>query len=220
MRSLTQENITVVMTPPFPSDRIIKKFKEKNLCSVIKRDNQTEKFQVRPNKRTSRFGEKIAVLSKMDYEEVLFLDNDTRILEDPQKLFNHDFEFSARIDNGFYLVNWDKWADVFEGMGKRSKPLFNAGVLAFKNYSCRRLMSQALFFLSLDLPRYGEYYQKDQLAISLSISFYDRVRCMDRTDHAFRWMDEPHDTVIYHGSKRPFIKRLGVYFKNLVNHYA
>lgn len=225
LRKFTDAPIHVIITPPIPPERVLKKLithdvkTKTNLCDLMFTHNKTDGFKIREHTRFGRFGEKIGSLSMMDSENILFLDCDTVALRDPEELFKHDFDFSARIDNGFSLVEWNKWADLFGARSNEIKPMFNAGVMAFKNNACQKIMRDALRYMGQPLPKYGEYYQKDQLAISLSLSGY-KIRCMDRRDHGFRWLDEPHDSVIYHGSRRNPLKRIGFYLRNLRDHYA
>ena len=226
LRKFTDAPIHVIITPPVPEPWKLDKLRDKgavkktDFCSIGFTNNKTEPFNIRPHTRTGRFGEKIGALTMFDSKNVLFLDNDTRIIKNPETLFDHDFDFSARIDNGFSLVNWDEWSDIFLRVQKKVMPLFNAGVMAFKNHSCKKIMDEALRCFQMELPKYGEYYQKDQLAIGLSLGGEYKIRYMGEEDHAFRWLDESHETVIYHGSKRPLIKRVGVSFRKLYNHFS
>ena len=202
-----QNEIIVALTPPYPTKkRYLKELHQ--YAQILRTENTTSPLQPRPGK-SGRFGEKIVAVLNSKAEDVVFLDCDTRVINNPQKLLHGDYDFSARAAGGFLDLDINTWTQMFIDLDKTPIPMINAGFMIFRGGSHRCIMKEALtYFEESNLPRCHHYhYHKDQYAISLAASGY-KIRWMSREDHAYRWKNEPPDTVVLHGERRPILKQL------------
>lgn len=136
----------------------------------------------------------------MDCPNIIFLDSDTIIKRDLSELLEGEYEFSGRIAPGFLDIDIDAWNQMFLERGKIPVPMINTGFMIFKNHTHNRIADEDLYYMNSDLPHpHPVRYYKDQYAISLAVSGR-KIKCMDKTIHAFLWNNEV-DGYVIHGSK-------------------
>jgi hypothetical protein len=220
LESLTKfvrkKDIEVHLTPPHPAITVRKQI-EPFARIIIEDENKTPEFQLTPTIR-GRFCEKIAILNRVEGEEVLFLDCDTRINRDPNELFKDDFHVSARVAEGYKYFNFNKWNNLFLSLELTPIPMINAGVMAFKGGVHKRITDKALKYLDKKLPKCApRYYHLDQYVLSLAFSEYD-IRWMSPKEHGYRFNHESKDTIIFHGGKRSINHELVLLGQMVVNY--
>jgi len=199
---IDSSKIDVIFTPPWEDNHDVKELEKYANITYMK--NSTQPFQLYDG-CMGRYGEKIAAIYSINAEDIIFLDSDTKVLENPIQLLEGDFEISARIASGFNDLDINKWTSIFLKHGKTPIPMMNAGVLVFKNGVHKKIMKDALrYFLNEDFPKcHHNYFHKDQYAITLAASGH-KIKWMTRNEHAYRWLNEYPHAIILHGEKKPF----------------
>jgi len=216
-RFADRDEITVVLTPPYPTKKgYLKELHQ--YAQILRKENTTSPLQPRPGKSGS-YGEKIVAVLNAEARDVIFLDCDTRVIKDPKELLHGDYDFSARVAGGFPDLDINTWTQMFLDRGKTPIPMINAGFMIFRGGSNREIMKEAItYYEEPKLPRCHHYhYHKDQYAISLAASSH-RIRWMSREEHAYRWKNERPNTVILHGERRPILKQLRLSSGELINY--
>lgn len=189
------EKINVFYTPPY--DEHDEEELEKLGVNLIKKENQTESFNINTGDEEGHYGEKTN-LCNIESENVVFLDCDTLVLGNIWNVIEGDFDFKARP--GDAGVHEQKWRQMFEREGEEYMEWMpNAGFLVFKNGVHREIGEKWLEYTNKDL----KYERKDmnhqeQYALALSISKYDTEK-MTEDEHVMEWADKTNATgTIYH----------------------
>lgn len=187
------ENIHVFYTPPY--DEGDEKTLRDTGVNIVKKENQTEAFNVSRSLPESHYGEKIN-LCNIESENVVFLDCDTVIGNNIWEVIEGDFEFKARPEEP---PEDEKWRSLFE---KYDEPYMgwmpNAGFLIFKDGFHRDLEDKWLnYFQEVDIQR-RKVNHREQYALALSTSS-GKVEKMSPKEHTLEWLNEKtSDAYVYH----------------------
>ena len=103
------EKIHIFYTPPY--DDRDEEVLEDTGANIIKKENQTEAFNVSRSLPESHYGEKINLCS-LEEENVVFLDCDTVIGNNIWEVLEGDFEFKARPAHRFN--DEEDWKKMFD----------------------------------------------------------------------------------------------------------
>ncbi|QKQ98765.1 hypothetical protein GKQ38_04540 [Candidatus Nanohaloarchaea archaeon] len=189
------EKINIFYTPPY--DEEDEKALKETGANVVKKENQTEAFNVSRSLPESHYGEKINLCS-LEEKNVVFLDCDTIVGNNIWEVLEGDFEFKARPAHRF---NDDKdWKKMFD---ERDRPYLdwmpNAGFLVFKEGAHRKIQDDWANLVSQDLEfQMGKVDHHEQYALALTISDL-KIHEMKKKEHVFEWKDEKvADAYIYH----------------------
>ena len=213
---ISPSNVHVISTPPH-IDKNLQTALTKQGVNLTFQENETPYFEMRPGKG-GYYGEKLAKLSTIDAENVLLLDCDTQVLDHPQKLFEGDFEVSARVGSGYLEFDFNIWNRMFNYHGKTPIPMMNSGCVAFKEKSHIPISRAAIKLLKYyNWPIFHHKRHYDQYALSLASSGY-RIKWMSQREHGFRWEYESKNCVVYHGAKRKPLRGIGVKIMEVVNY--
>ncbi len=189
------EQIRIFYTPPY--DQEDEKALEKTGATVIKKENQTEAFNVSRSLPESHYGEKIN-LCNIDAENVVFLDCDTVVGNNIWRVLEGDFEFKARPAHRFN--DQKDWKQLFD---KRDRPYLdwmpNAGFLIFKQKAHKKIKDDWIRFIGEDLDfQMGKVNHHEQYALALAVSDL-KIHEMKKKDHVLEWRDEKvPDAYVYH----------------------
>jgi hypothetical protein len=192
---VSPEKISVFYTPPY--DEHDEEQLEKLGVNLIKKQNQTESFNINTGDEEGHYGEKTN-LCNIESENVVFLDCDTLILEDIWKVIEGDFEFKARPgDAGVHEENWRKMFERFDEEYMDWMP--NAGFLIFKNEIHKQIGEKWLNYTNKDLKyERKNMNHQEQYALALSVSEYN-IQKMTEDEHVMEWADKPNATgTVYH----------------------
>jgi hypothetical protein len=192
-------DIVVFYTPPRQDEHM--EFLESLGVDLRIRDHWGEPFKMGREDEPSHYTDKLWIC-EIDEEEVIFLDCDTIVLEDPIQLLEGDFDFKARED--MYDLKNSGWRELFEKFGKPESWMPNAGVMVFKNGVLKNSREELERFLKYDYKELSvDTWHLEQYAFALVMSEY-RVKKMKNREHMFGWEDETYDEgVIYHlGGRR------------------
>ena len=187
------EQIRIFYTPPY--DQKDEKALEQTGAEIIKKENQTEAFNVSRSLPESHYGEKIN-LCNIDAENVVFLDCDTVVGNNIWEVLEGDFEFKARPEEP---PEEEKWRPIFE---KYEEPYMdwmpNAGFLVFKKGFHKELGKKWLkYFQEMDIQR-GKVNHREQYALALATAS-GKVEKMTSKEHTLEWLDEKTpDAYVYH----------------------
>jgi len=182
-----ENQIKIYYTPPYNKED--EKALEETGAQVIKKENQTEAFNVSRSLPERNYGEKINLCS-LEEENVVFLDCDTIIGNNIWDLLEGDFEFSARFE---HFENWEELfekhnEDYIEGMP-------NAGFLIFKNNFHKKIKDNWTEYVKKDLDfQLGKLRHDEQYALALAIS---------SANANIHRMSEKHHVLEYRGEKIP-----------------
>ena len=223
LRKHFRGEVILDVTPPNPGADWISLIQDHRV-TIQYRENETQAWRIKQYGRLGRYGEKVATLARAPEDLVLFLDCDTRIKARIDPIFQeHCFDFSARIAPSMLALDWVKYERYFwDHNTNRIKPVYNAGVLAFKNGMARIIGSEALKILKhyTFLPRAGPQLQKDQFSISVALALGDyKIRPMGPEIHGFRWLNESNKCTVYHGTRRPGREAIRS-FRGWLNHVS
>ena len=189
------EKIKIFYTPPY-NEEDEKALKETEV-ELIKKENQTEAFNVSRSLPESHYGEKIN-LCNIDSENVVFLDCDTIVGNNIWEVLEGDFEFKARPAHRFN--DQEGWKKLFE---ERDRPYLdwmpNAGFLIFKQKSHKKIQDDWSKYVSQDLDfQKGKVNHHEQYALALAVSDL-KIHEMEKKDHVLEWNDEKvADAYVYH----------------------
>lgn len=216
-------NIIVIFTPPLDYE-IIDKFK--SMCNVIvRKENYTKPFKIHPQNPDNiepprYFGDKLLV-STIDYKNVLFLDCDTYVYNDPSVLFDDDFDFGGvaidtpKKDNVPWQVNRNilqLTKNVYNI--KDECHIWNAGHLVFKNHTHNRIGKVWLRYFNDKLPLRRIFSIKntdDQMTLTptlaefpeLKIKYFDYDLIFKVGWYIDKWNNYkfPDTVCIFHGDR-------------------
>ena len=204
------EKIKIFYTPPYEESD--EKALEATGAEIIKKENQTEAFNVSRSLPESHYGEKIN-LCNLDAENVVFLDCDTVVGNDIWELIEGDFEFSARFEH------FDEWEELFEKHNEDYiEGMPNAGFLIFKDGMHKQIQDKWVHYVQKDLDfQIGKLRHDEQYALALAVSAADAdIRRMNKEDHVLEYREEKiPNGYVYH-----IEQAAGSNMINLVKNYA
>ncbi|PSH02399.1 MAG: hypothetical protein BRC26_00745 [Nanohaloarchaea archaeon QH_8_44_6] len=189
------EKIEIFYTPPY--DEEDEKAMKETGAELIKKENQTEAFNVSRSLPESHYGEKINLCS-IEAENVVFLDCDTIVGNNIWEVLEGDFEFKARPAHRFN--DQEDWKKLFE---ERDRPYLdwmpNAGFLIFKQKAHKKIEDEWSEYVSQDLDfQKGKVNHHEQYALALAVSDL-KIHEMEKKDHVLEWNDEKvADAYVYH----------------------
>jgi len=187
------EKIKIFYTPPY--DEEDEKALRETGAELIKKENQTEAFNVSRSLPESHYGEKIN-LCNIDAENVVFLDCDTIVGNNIWEVLEGDFEFKARPEEP---PEEDEWRPLFERFDEPYMDWMpNAGFLIFKDGFHKELDQKWLkYFQEVDIQR-GKVNHREQYALALAVSSAE-VEKMTSKEHTLEWLNEKtSNAYVYH----------------------
>lgn len=188
------ENIIVFYTPP-REERHIDAF-ERLGVDLRFVTNRTEPFNAFESKQ--HYGEKTWLCTIPD-ETVVFLDCDTLVFDEIERVVQGNFDFKAR--QGTSSVHQPDWMELFDRFDRPYLDWMpNAGFMIFKNAIHRELEDLWLEFLHSDLEYEQNINHKEQYALALAIGSYETTQ-MTPNEHAMLWHELRQDPVVYHIGK-------------------
>lgn len=208
------DQIKIFYTPPY--DEKDEQALEATGAEIIKKENQTEAFNVSRSLPESHYGEKIN-LCNIDSENVVFLDCDTIVGNDIWEVLEGDFEFKARPEVYFTKEEDEDWYELFEERDEEFHSWMpNAGFLIFKNGFHKEIKDKWMKYTKEDLDfQIGKVQHDEQYALALAVSGED-IEEMDEKDHVFEYRGEKTaDAYVYHVDHAA-----GSNMINLVKNYA
>ena len=185
--------IKIFYTPPY--DEEDEQVLEATGAEIIKKENQTEAFNVSRSLPESHYGEKIN-LCNIDSENVVFLDCDTVVGNNIWEVLEGDFEFKARPEEPPEEEVWKPLFEKFDEPYRDWMP--NAGFLIFKNRFHQDLDEKWLkYFQEVDIQR-GKVNHREQYALALATAS-GKVEKMTKKEHTLEWLEEKTpDAYVYH----------------------
>ena len=189
------EQIKIFYTPPY--DEEDEQILKDTGAELLKKDNQTEAFNVSRSLPERHYGEKINLCS-LEEENVVFLDCDTVIGNNIWEVVEGDFEFKGRPAHRFN--DQEEWKHLFE---ERDRPYMdwmpNAGFMIFKRGAHRKIREHWEKFVSEDLDfKKGKVNHHEQYALALAVSDL-KIHEMTEQEHVLEWNDEKiPDAYVYH----------------------
>ncbi|MFO7713625.1 hypothetical protein [Desulfosarcina sp.] len=156
-------------------------------------------------------------LSRVDGDQLLFIDTDTLVFKPLHLLFATDAEdIAGRVTTASEQPDWqpEVWKQYLRKYGAASFfPYLNTGLLYFSRGAHRRIAP-----LWLDITRdllarqsnpFGNRGQSNQHAFSLACGAVGlSCKRLSANEHAYGWIDENYsDAYVYHTGKH-FIKRV------------
>jgi hypothetical protein len=183
-------------------------------AEIVKKENQTEAFNVSRSLPESHYGEKIN-LCNIDSENVVFLDCDTVVGNNIWEVIEGDFEFKARPAHRFN--DDESWKNMFD---KRERPYLdwmpNAGFLVFKDKAHKKIQDDWARLVGEDLDfQMGKVNHHEQYALALAVSDL-KIHEMEKKDHVLEYRGEKvPDAYVYHVDHAA-----GSNMINLVKNYA
>jgi len=144
IKYVSKENIIVVFTPPSNLDDIHEI--QKIATVYIKNKNIAKPFSIHPldsNPIYNHYGDKIYI-KDIDCPNILFLDCDTIIYNNPDRLFEGDFDFGG-IATDLIPEQWQCKSGVINSLRriyrlyKQEIHLWDGGSLIFKNDSHKKI---------------------------------------------------------------------------------
>jgi hypothetical protein len=191
-----EEKIKIFFTPPYneKDEQILKG----TGAELLKKDNQTEAFNVSRSLPERHYGEKVNLCS-LEEENVVFLDCDTVIGKDIWEVMEGDFDFKARPSRIFAQEN-NEWEQLFDENDEAYMDWMpNAGFMIFKNSFHREIEGKWRRYITEDLNfSLGKVNHNEQYALALAVSDGD-VKMMEEKEHVFEWKDETvADAYVYH----------------------
>jgi hypothetical protein len=206
------EHIKIFYTPPY--DEKDEKALKQTGAELIKKENQTEAFNVSRSLPESHYGEKIN-LCNIDAENVVFLDCDTVVGNNIWEVIEGDFEFKARPAHRFN--DDESWKSMFD---KRERSYLdwmpNAGFLIFKDRSHKNIQDEWADLVAQELEfQMGKVDHHEQYALALAVSGLN-IHEMEKKEHVLEWRDEKvPDAYVYH-----IEQAVGSSVVNLMKNYA
>ena len=190
-----EDKITVFYTPPY--DEQDEQALSQTGVKIIKKENQTEAFNVSRSLPESHYGEKINLCS-VDSENVVFLDCDTVIGNNIWEVLEGGFEFKARPAHRFN--DQKDWKQLFE---ERDRPYLdwmpNAGFMVFKQKAHKKIKDDWADLVNQDLGfQMGKVNHHEQYALALAVSDL-KIHEMEKKEHVLEWNEEiSPDAYVYH----------------------
>lgn len=214
-RFVNKDDVIVIFTPPLDYS-VIEEFK-KYATVIVKEKNLTKPFKIHPwqeNDYEGYYGDKLYV-KDIDYPNVLFLDCDTIVYNDPTPLFEGDFDFGGASSDGI-KNRWrtkqrvrQKLRYYFKIPPKNYFQIWNAGHLVFKNYSHQKIAEDWLKYFNEKekLKKACRKSEDDQFSISIAFGmrpefkvkrFYeDKIFKIGWYSNSYKDMDD--NVIIVHG---------------------
>ena len=206
MQYIAKDDIFIAITPPWLKERDTKFLHYEGFnWELSKNYSPPEERYMEKLYQIRQYSDKLK-------ENLIFLDCDTEINKSPLLLLQGDFDFSARV--GVATIDFDYQNYVNLQKDYIMYPMFNSGVMVFKNYSYKEIVNNAInFYEEHGDIRLGVDNYPDQLALMFGLlkdkELAFKVKYMTKKEHGFRWLCEPHNTIVYHGTRRkPFRKLL------------
>jgi hypothetical protein len=168
-------------------------------AEIVKKENQTEAFNVSRSLPESHYGEKIN-LCNIDAENVVFLDCDTIVGNNIWDVLEGEFDFKARPEVYFTEEEDKDWYELFEERDEEPHSWMpNAGFLIFKNGFHKEIKEKWTKYTKQDLDfQIGKVQHDEQYALALAVSG-ENIEKMDEKDHVFEYKDEKTaDAYVYH----------------------
>lgn len=191
-----EEQIKIFYTPPY--DKEDEEILEQTGAEILKKDNQTEAFNVSRSLPERHYGEKVNLCS-LEEENVVFLDCDTVIGNNIWDVIEGDFDFKARPSRVFENSN-EEWRDLFDKNNEQYLDWMpNAGFLIFKNGFHKEIEGKWRRYIEQDLDfNLGKVNHDEQYALALAVS-EGKTSMMSEREHVFEWKDEKKpDAYVYH----------------------
>lgn len=162
----------------------------------------------------SKFPANMCMVGQLsDYEEILYLDSDTFVLQNIDIIFNHssDSEFCGRLSTRFQnKENWKKdfdplWRKILISKKSNYGPVINAGVCLYRKNVHSRIYNTWVEliteFYEGKIPEiYGGEYLYPQMSLSIALHIHG-IKCgeLNNLQHTFAWSNEPFsESVVYH----------------------
>lgn len=208
-----EEKIKIFYTPPYSEED--EDALKATGAELIKKENQTEAFNVSRSLPESHYGEKINLCS-IDAENVVFLDCDTIIGNNIWEVLEGDFEFKARPSEEIDSDNRE-WQALFGRNNEEYLPWMpNAGFLVFKNGFHREIKNKWVKYVNKDLDfQVDKVSHDEQYALALAVSGAD-IEEMNPKEHVFEYLGEKTaNAYVYHVDHAA-----GSNMINLVKNYA
>lgn len=219
LRFVNPNQIIVIHTPDV-NHGYHKKLSMKGIRNIVM-DNELKPFNIVKDNSRNRFGyygEKIAKLDNPvleDADNVMFLDCDTVILRDVEKLFEYDFDVAIRIDKGFVDFNISIWVKQFRDLGLDCIPMCNTGVMLFKHGYHKIISGYAKdYYNDVDWYDVHKKCHFDQYAVTCAISKCLKldngfnVWWLDNKVHGMRWENDIIKPYIKHGSRKKVFRKV------------
>jgi hypothetical protein len=192
------EQIIVFYTPPRTTED-----KERLIdlnVDVRERPNRTESFSMHNRDIQSHYGDK-TYLCQVDATNVIFLDCDTLILDDPLALLKPNCQLRARP--GTYDFSDKAWAELFNRYDRPLHPWMpNTGVLVFQNEYHHSIEKLWLDFLAKQPRVASDVAHIEQYALALALGDDDTGK-LSPYEHVMEWEDIiPSDGIIHHFGSR------------------
>lgn len=181
-----EEKIKIFYTPPY--DEEDEQALKDTGAELLKKDNQTEAFNVSRSLPERHYGEKVN-LCALEEENVVFLDCDTVIGNDIWEVLEGDFDFKARPAKRF--ENDEDWMELFERKNEAYIDWMpNAGFMVFKNGFHHEIEGKWRRYIEEDLDfNVGKVNHDEQYALALAVSNRN-IREMTPDEHVLEWNDE------------------------------
>jgi len=148
-RYIGKEDIIVIFTPKYKDDDV--EMIDKIATTIVKDENIAEPFSIHPldeNPIYKHYGDKIYI-KDLDFANILFLDCDTIVYNDPGKLFDGDFDIGG-IATDTIPEQWQYKSNAINMlrrvymMHKKEVHLWDGGSLIFKNYAHKKIGNEWL----------------------------------------------------------------------------
>ena len=167
--------------------------------------------------------DKVLIGYLKSYEEVAYLDADTVVLRDINKIFSAEghIDVMARLSWTYQSSEWERlyqalWQDNLSKVGLPfNTPVLNTGVIVFRRYAHVRIFDlwkdiNLRFKLGYLKPVYGGQRLSEQLAFSMAVSLAQmNLKLLSPREHTFAWSEEINDeTIVYHTTSKWYDKFL------------
>lgn len=187
------DQINIFYTPPY-NDEDEQALRETG-AEIIKKENQTEAFNVSRSLPERHYGEKINLCS-LEEENVVFLDCDTVVGNNIWEVVEGDFEFKARSGN---IPSQEEWSKLFQqNKEKMLGWMPNAGFLIFKDGFHNEISDKWAEYVGRNLIEDEKINHHEQYALALAVSG-GSLEKMSEKEHVYEWKDEKTpDAYVYH----------------------
>jgi hypothetical protein len=185
--------IKIFYTPPYNNED--EQALKETGAEVIKKENQTEAFNVSRSQPERHYGEKINICS-IEEKNVVFLDCDTVVGNNIWEVMEGEFDFKARPGS----ADLEGWEQMFEEQDEEYMDWMpNAGFLMFKNGYHRDIQDKWLEYVKEDLGSKGRRVNHhEQYALALAVSG-GKIQKMKTEEHVLEWNEEKiADGYVYH----------------------
>jgi len=182
LKYISANDIIIIFSPPYNLDAVDE---FKSMCKVIIKDkNITDAFCMHPHNNDCKpklYGEKLWI-TEIPYKNILFLDCDTYINNDPVILYDGDFDFGG-VAIDYPKKEKDPWQinqNILNKMIRiyklnKDAHLWNGGHLMFKNYLHNKIRDTWLkYFNDKDPMRLASPIKNtdDQLSLTPTLNCF------------------------------------------------